>query len=205
LGAIHCITHTIGVADPLWIVHQPIDEANSNATISINAMIKHVSGINSATVFWRQEGTSNFTETNMSFVSDDNWSADITIPSESINVEYYIEAEANSGKSLARPIVAPEGFWTILVENLSNEDWAINNISAPYPNPTNDSVSFNLNQIEGEVEITIHNILGQELYKTLIENGNGIISLNLNKTWNGTLFVSFKGDFGRITKKVIKL
>ena len=29
LGAIHCITHTIGVDEPLWIVHQPLAEANT--------------------------------------------------------------------------------------------------------------------------------------------------------------------------------
>ncbi|HBC05557.1 MAG TPA: hypothetical protein DC015_15510, partial [Aequorivita sp.] len=50
LGAIHCITHTIGVADPLWIVHQPVDEANAGSTITIEAMIKHMSGVAQAKV-----------------------------------------------------------------------------------------------------------------------------------------------------------
>jgi len=202
-GAIHCITHTIGVNDPLWIVHQPIDEANAGSIISMDAMIKHNSGINTATIYWREEGFSEFTQTPMTFVSGDDWSVDITIPTG--NVEYYIEAEANSGKTLARPIVAPEGFWTIEAENLSTEEWAINNISAPFPNPTYNNVSFDLNNIEGPIQISIHNILGQRLYETTIENGNGIITLNLNQSWKGTLFVNFEGDFGRLTKKVTKL
>ncbi|HRN99701.1 MAG TPA: agmatine deiminase family protein, partial [Flavobacterium sp.] len=33
LGAIHCITHTIGVADPLLIVHQPVDQASAGAMV----------------------------------------------------------------------------------------------------------------------------------------------------------------------------
>ncbi len=203
LGAIHCITHTIGVDEPLWIVHQPIDDANANSPVVVNAMIKHISGINNATVFWREEGTTDFNQTALSLISGDDWTAELLISS--ANIEYYIEAEANSGKSLARPIVAPEGFWTILVENLSNEDWANNNISTPYPNPTRGNVSFNLNQIEGKINVSIFNVLGQKLNTTTIDNGNGVLTLELNNQWKGALFVTFEGDFGKVTKKIIKL
>ena len=203
LGAIHCITHTIGVEDPLWIVHQPIDEANASTTVSVDAMIKHNSGISTATVYWREEGFTDFTQTPMSLVSGDDWSTDITVSTG--NVEYYIEAESNSGKILARPIVAPEGFWTIQIEDLSTEEWANKNISAPFPNPSRDKVSFNLNNVGGPLQVVIYNILGQKLFETNIDNGNGIISLDLNQAWKGYLFVSFNGDFGSVIKKVIKI
>ncbi len=204
-GAIHCITHTIGVADPLWIVHQPIDEANAGSSVDIEAMIKHISGVSQAKVFWREEGASTFNETSMSPSNGDNWMAELTIPSTSINIEYYIWAEAMSGKALTRPIVAPEGFWTINVENLSVEEWAQNHISAAYPNPTTGLVTFNMNAIQGPVSVTIHNMLGQQLYKTEIESGDGKITLNLNSNWQGTLLVTFEGEFGKIYKKIIKL
>ena len=206
LGAIHCITHTIGVDEPLWIVHQPINEVpTSNTSVFINAMIKHISGINNATVYWREAGESEFNQLSMTIIGDDNWSVDLLIPSGAESIEYYIEAEANSGKSLARPLVAPEGFWTFPVSNLSNEEWADNNISAPYPNPASEEVSFQLNQIEGAVEVSIYNILGQKLNTTTIADANGILTLALKKEWKGTLLVTFEGDFGRVTKKVIKL
>ena len=206
LGAIHCITHTIGVDEPLWIVHQPINEVpTSNTSVSINAMIKHISGINNATVYWREAGESEFNQLSMTIIGDDNWSVDLWIPSGAESIEYYIEAEANSGKSLARPLVAPEGFWTFIVANLSNEEWADNNISAPYPNPTSEEVSFQLNQIEGAVKVSIYNILGQKLSATTIVEANGILTLALNKEWKGMLLVTFEGDFGKVTKKIIKL
>ena len=206
LGAIHCITHTIGVDEPLWIVHQPINEVpTSNTSVSINAMIKHISGINNATVYWREAGESEFNQLSMTTISDDNWSVDLLIPSGAESIEYYIEAEANSGKSLARPLVAPEGFWTFIVANLSNEEWADNNISAPYPNPAGEEVSFQLNQIEGVVKVSIYNILGQKLNTTTIVEANGILTLALNKEWKGTLLVTFEGDFGKVIKKIIKL
>jgi hypothetical protein len=47
--------------------------------------------------------------------------------------------------------------------------------------------------------------MGQELMREELQNGNGTFTLGLNPQWKGTLFVTFEGDFGRATKKVIKL
>ncbi len=203
VGAIHCITHTIGVDDPLWIVHQPVYQANVNTDVTLDAMVKHNSGVSAVDVFWREAGSSGWNETAMTNASGDNWTIDLSVGSE--DVEYYIEAEAVSGKVLSRPIVAPEGFWTINTEILGTNDLGANRISAPFPNPTNDSVSFNLNNLPGPITVTVHNILGQQLVITELQNGNGTFTLGLNPQWRGTLFVSFEGDFGRTTKKVVKL
>lgn len=203
-GAIHCITHTIGVSDPLWIVHQPIDVVNFETTITIDAMIKHASGISSAKVFWREEGTSTFNEANMSFVSGDDWSVNLPMVASTTNIDYYIYAEAVSGKNLTRPLVAPQGYWTTEVNFLSVQEWAEQNISRPYPNPTTDNISIKLNNINGPIHISIVNTLGQKLYSNTIENGNGIIELELNDSWQGVLLVKFDGEFGTVTKRVVK-
>ena len=205
LGAIHCISHTIGVENPLWIVHNPIEEAQAGSTLDINAMIKHNSGISSADLYWREVGATDYTNVPMTLSSDDNWATSLSLPSEDIDIEYYIHAEANSGKTLNRPIVAPEGYWTIDTATLSTEEWAENNISGAYPNPATDEVNFNLNAIEGPVEMSVYNILGQQLYSTTITDANGTINLKLNASWKGTLFVTFEGRFGQVNKKVLKL
>jgi len=204
VGAIHCITHTIGVADPLWIVHQPVPSAEANTTVPINAMIKHISGINEATVFWRIEGTTDFSETAMSFVSDDNWTADLVFPSDPENIEYYIWAEADSGKSLTRPIVAPEGYWTIDTENLGIASSALDTNSVTmFPNPTYKNVFAQLH-VEGRVNVRVMNMLGQQLTNVMVENTDEIIEIPLQDEWNGILFITFSGEFGEITKKLIK-
>lgn len=204
-GAIHCITHTIGVSDPLWIVHKPVDIVNSGSTITIDAMMKHNSGISNAKVFWREEGTTTFNETAMSLVSGDDWSADLPAVASTYNIEYYIWSEATSGKTLTRPLVAPQGYWTTEVNTLSLDEWAQNNISQPFPNPTKENVSFDLNKINGPIHISIINTLGQQLYENDILNGNGIIDLKLNDEWNGVLYVVFEGEFGKINRKIIKI
>lgn len=203
VGAIHCITHTIGVAEPLWIVHQPVPFADPSTTVPINAMIKHISGITEAKVFWRTVGSTTYSETPMTLVSGDDWTADLVFGTDPDAVEYYIWAEANSGKSLTRPIVAPEGYWTINTEILSVEENVANKISALFPNPTNGNVFVNLTNA-GQVRIEIYNVLGQQLANQTVTNTNGTIELPLQDDWKGVLLITFTGEFGSITKKVIK-
>lgn len=205
LGAIHCITHTIGVDEPLWIVHQPVDEAAQAATVTIDARIEHSSGIQEAIVYSR-EASGDFVATPMTFIGNEAWSADLTMPNMAGQVDYYIQATANSGKTLARPLVAPDGYWTINVGNLSVEDLAsMHFISAAVPNPTTGSVEFRLNQIHESVKVSIYNVLGQELYRGMIPQGHGNYRLELNSTWQGVLWVQFEGSFGRVQRQILKL
>lgn len=205
LGAIHCITHTIGVDEPLWIVHQPLAEASAGATVQLDAKIKHISGISQANLFWRQEGGTTYSGIPMVDQGNDQWSVALTLPGENINIEYYIEGQANSGKVMTRPMVAPEGYWTINVGSLSVIDWAEAHISGAYPNPTTGTVNFNLDQIEGPIKVSVFDLLGRTLYSSLLESSNGILTLQLKPNWSGTLFVAFEGEFGKITKQIIKI
>lgn len=204
-GAIHCITHTIGVADPLLIVHEKIVESNTTVDIPVDALIKHISGIQQANVYWRVSGEETFEEIPMTHIQNDQWNALLTVPGDAQKIEYFIWAQANSGKSLSRPLVAPEGYWTFTIGTLGITEWAAQNITGPYPNPTYDQVSFSLKQIPGQIDISIYNVLGQELYNQQLSQGNGNVTLTLNPEWSGTLFVVFSGEFGTIHKKVLKL
>ncbi|NQX85688.1 MAG: hypothetical protein HRT67_07255 [Flavobacteriaceae bacterium] len=87
-------------------------------------MIKPTSGISNAKVFWRPEGTGTFNPISMALVNDNNWSVNLPAMAETTNFDYYIFAEANSGKSLSRPLVAPQVYWTTKVKSLSVKDWA---------------------------------------------------------------------------------
>lgn len=204
-GAIHCITHTIGVADPLWILHEKLRNVSTTTGIPVEAQIKHISGVAQAKVFWRQSDETTFQEVSMTNVSEDNWLAELTVPADSEEIDYYIWAEANSGKSIARPMPAPEGFWTFNVTQMSTEEFAANNIQGPYPNPAKDKVYFDLNDISGKVNLRIHSVLGDKLFENQLENPDGKITLNLNPSWKGVYLVSFEGEFGKVTRKLVVL
>jgi hypothetical protein len=38
-----------------------------------------------------------------------------------------------------------------------------------------------------------------------IQIGDGVFHLGLNPEWKGALLVNFEGDFGSVTRKVVKL
>lgn len=202
-GAIHCITHTIGVADPLWITHEKLRNVTTTSNIPVEAQIKHISGVEEAKVFWKESDETVFQEATMTNTSGDIWATNLTIPTDAEEINYYIWAEANSGKSISRPLPAPEGFWTFNVTQMSTEEFAANNIQGPYPNPAKDKVHFNLKNISGQVNVSIYNVLGQNLFNQKINNGNGQITFNLNSSWSGIYLVNFEGEFGKVTRKLV--
>lgn len=204
-GAIHCITHTIGVENPLLIVHQPVKESNASKVVEVNAMLKHNSGIKSAKVVWRKKGDTTFKETAMALSSGDDWAAALPKEASTYDVEYYIEAIAKSGKKVARPLVAPKGYWTIINNTLSVYNWVQESISQPYPNPTKGKVSFNLKSVSGTLNVSIYNALGQKVYDKITTSTGGVITLNLKDNWSGLLTIVFKGDFGEVNRKIVKI
>ena len=113
--------------------------------------------------------------------------------------------KANSGKEQTRPIVAPQGYWTMDNSPLSLNTFEEINITGPFPNPTTGDVSFNFNNLKGKVHVSIYTILGQKLFETDIEHPRGIYTLPLAAQWKGTLFVTFKSGARIAYKKIIKL
>src|SRR5690606_1943132 len=133
-----------GVADPLWIVHEKLRNVSSNIEIPITAQIKHKSGVAQAKIYWKEEDETEFHELPMSNVDNDIWTTHLTAPMDAQRINYYIWAEANSGKSLTRPLPAPDGYWTFNIVSMATQDWANQNIQGPFPNPAKEKVHFDL-------------------------------------------------------------
>lgn len=205
VGAIHCITHTIGVSDPLWIVHQPIAEAAPNENVNIDAMIKHNSGILNASVFWRTEDSTEYTEIPMSLVNDDIWTTNLSIPNSNDEIEYYIKGTANSGKTINRPIVAPEGYWEIDVDGvLGTEVFTSSSIQGPYPNPASAEVKFKLPANNDLSSVAIYNLLGQKLQDITIQKDISIVEFSLESYESGLYIIKFNAPEWSVTKKILK-
>ena len=115
-GAIHCITHSVGVEDPLLISHQPLDDTEDTANpYPVEALVQHRSGIENARLFWRLEGAADYNEVAMVQGMDDMWSAEIPAQEENSVVQYYVEGTSISGKVQDRPMPAPDGYWQFRV------------------------------------------------------------------------------------------
>nr|MBS0038054.1 agmatine deiminase family protein [Saprospiraceae bacterium] len=114
-GALHCITKTVGVDDPLWIAHPRQRNLYSDTLAAeINAIIKHRSGIERVELHYKtseeDEYSSIVMERNQEF--PDEYSAVLPAFPFGSEIRYYIEAEAVLGKVQQRPIVAPDGYYS---------------------------------------------------------------------------------------------
>ncbi len=158
-GAIHCVTKEIGVADPLWIVHEKAQSACPDQRTTIDATIKHRSGVKSAAVFYRTATEAAYAKISMTEVANNRWRADIPAQPDGQKVHYYIGAEANSGKRINRPLPAPEAYWsydvgqcltTSIGQTLADVQLQI------FPNPTSGNAILqikSLQKIKGEIII----------------------------------------------------
>lgn len=142
LGAIHCITKEVGVNDPLHIVHQPLpcmDNLNY-PNYPVWASLNHRSGISSAKIFYTTDLSAPWQSVDLPVYTFDDtiWNHRGFIPKQAdgSTVYYYIEATANNGKTLTRPLPAPAGYWSFCVTETSGAtEIQAANMEAVYPNP----------------------------------------------------------------------
>jgi len=121
LGALHCITKTVGVNDPLWIAHARLrDTYDAVNDYPVTAKIRHRSGITGATLYYRTDVAAPYTAVGMSLVNaaENTWWASIPAQAAGTEIQYYIHASAQSGKQQVRPIVAPEGYFRFRIKAL---------------------------------------------------------------------------------------
>ncbi|MED5318600.1 MAG: agmatine deiminase family protein, partial [Bacteroidota bacterium] len=207
-GAIHCITHTVAVEDPLMISHLPLDdtEDTDNAYV-VNAELSHRSGIANATLSWATNPEGPWTDVAMTeTIASLLWSeyeANIPAQAEGTQVYYYVSAEANSGKSGARPMPAPEGWWSFRV---LGETSSLDNVAATtpwrtlYPNPARAITCLELNLPQAtDCRITLHNTFGQQvklLHDGTLNRGVQRVFLNAATLPTGPYFVTLTTEQG---------
>jgi agmatine deiminase len=211
-GAIHCITKEVGVNDPLWIAHSKLNEVCADEDVRVQAIIKHRSGVSSAEVMYTTDLSAGFESLAMTVVNDSLWEADLPEFPETTEVYYYIHAEANSGKEINRPIVAPEGYWTYAV----GEPCAVNTLTpvevnmemAPiYPNPASDITVVPISCDKSlEASIRVTDILGRDvetLFNGILPKGDSKYFIHADDYQAGTYFVTLQTAQQQIVQKLI--
>lgn len=172
-GAIHCITKEIGVPDPLRIVHAAIRTADVDKPEDwqVRATVQHRSGIAEVELFYTTDLNGPWTMIPMFYDPTlEQYVASIPPQSPQSTVYYYINATANNGKNISRPITAPEGYWSFRPFQLSSVETTLVAQMAPiYPNPARaiTVVPVQFNQAT-KGSLRLYNALGQ-LQTTVFE------------------------------------
>ncbi len=209
-GAIHCITKTIGVADPLLIRHQRL--ADTYETINdypVSAYLRHRSGIAFATLYWTTDTASGFASVPMTDQGAGNWSASIPAQSADSDVFYYVQGISNSGKVQVRPLVAPAGWWHFRVLDISA---AIPDARGPviaelFPNPTSSILVVTVPDAADErVDVVLQDALGrtvQHLYSGTLPADHRVM-VDISALPEAPYLLVVTNKYGRSAQRVIK-
>ena len=177
LGAIHCIVKEVGVTDPVWISHAKMDSVvYDEDSIAVSAVIKTKSGIADAFVYWTADTTSGFNSIPMQFVNGDTAVGYIPQQIDGTEIFYYVSATSNSGRTVAKPLVAPDGIYNFIINNsvtdISEEIFPEQfYLSQNYPNPFNPSTKIKftipssviLSGAKNLVSLKVYDLLGKEV------------------------------------------
>jgi agmatine/peptidylarginine deiminase len=214
-GVIHCITHSVGVKDPLRIVHDYLEDTyNTTTPYQVDAIVQHRSGIANAKIYWTTDTTMPYSVVNMSLTaaSTDTWTGYIPAQPAGTRIYYYIKGQANSGKQQVRPMPAPDGNFEFLVLGTPagiNETASGASMKPAFPNPSHGitciPVSLNKN---AEGSIRLYDMLGNIV--TIIHQGdmpagekNYFINTFTLGIGAGAYLISVETSEGRITQKLM--
>ena len=208
-GAIHCITKGIGVSDPLLIRHQALDDTYDDVNpYTVEAYMRHKSGIASANMYWTIDTAAGFNTVAMVDIGGNSWSAAIPAHAVGSVIFYYVEGIANSGKQQVRPIVAPDGWWKFKVLDIGSGIADANGpaIIEVFPNPTASLVMITVAQQNGPVHVYLADATGRavmELHNAPLHSDRRVFA-DLGGLASGPYLVVVESATGRSVQRVVR-
>jgi agmatine/peptidylarginine deiminase len=169
LGAIHCITKEIGVKEPIFFSHSAIRNTTDQGPQFIKSYIKTRTGVSSVSLYWRTDTTAAYSQIPMTAAGADTFTA--TIPGQIYGktVYYYLSANSNSGRTVTKPLTAPQGYIKYRVQQpvgISGNTLEVTSYSLKqnYPNPFNPETKINYTLPKSEyVTLKVYDINGKEV------------------------------------------
>ena len=204
-GAIHCITHSVGVEDPLIISHLPLNDTENTADpYVIEAYLSHRTGIASASVFYSTSSDGPWAEVSMSDSGNgEDFTAEIPAHDEGTNIYYYIQGYAESGKVGNRPMPAPEGWWKFnigessLVGVVEGEPGGFSPI---YPNPAAAITCVPVQLVQStNARVVLRNVLGANieiLHDGILPRGESKLFFDASHLSSGAYVISLELEGG---------
>ncbi|MCC6250856.1 MAG: agmatine deiminase family protein [Bacteroidia bacterium] len=212
LGAIHCITNTVGAYNPLLISHQPLpNTGNSSTPYQVDAFIKHKSGIQQAAIYFTTDTSQGYQSVPMTLTNaaNNNWTGYIPAQAAGSTVYYYIDAVSHSGKHQVRPITAPLGYWKFNVDITTAHIFGVENefeIKDIYPNPGNAISCIPVySNSSTSLNVAVYDMVGRkidELFNGEIQAGSKNLFINCTSYDAGVYHIVFNTSQSQYTKKI---
>ena len=168
-GAIHCITKQIPADNPLRIMHKPLaTNADYKKSFPINATVYNKSGIAQAVCKWRYNGASAWNTASLADSGGNQFRGAIDNSLTGGTVEYYLEATSNNGKTIAKPITAPAGFYsfsfTYSGTSIAHLQLAQNKTIALIQQPSLKRLYLTTDRFDSDFEFKMISVTGRTVY-----------------------------------------
>lgn len=172
-GALHCLTREIGTKDPLYISHARLLDQNANDSgYPVAAYIKSRSGIVSASVAWENVSTHESGIMFMQRTAPDTFVTTIPPQPGGTAVRYFISATNDNGKTITKPMTAPDGYYEFTILTPTNVIATAGLIPETYslgqnfPNPFNSetTIEFTLPG-QSDIQLAIYDVTGFQVAK----------------------------------------
>jgi agmatine deiminase len=208
-GAIHCITHAVGVDDPLLISHQALSDTDDqiNAYV-VSGYFNHRSGIANAKLYWKTIQGTLYTEVSMTDMGNYQWQGLIPAHPAGTIIQYYLFGESESGKTQLRPMPAPAGNWTFEVLGESSvTDWTAPSITRVYPNPAKAITCIEVDlKSSYEAIAYLTDLSGkkvQQIFKGTLQPSANKLFFNASALPSGLYFIVIESTSGHTRQKLI--
>lgn len=167
-GSLHCITHSVGTNDPLFISHFGLPNTTNTVTpYQVDARIQHRSGIQTATLYWTTDTLQPYTSVPMTLtnVTLNTWTGFIPAQPVGTHVYYYIAATSVSGKSQVRPMPAPSAYFPFEVLGIQSVTESVQAVFMhAFPNPSHGLTCVPLNMpTQDQGRMVLVDMTGREI------------------------------------------
>lgn len=210
-GALHCITKEVGTSEPLLINHEQVREGCIGEATYVSASIKHKTGIASAKVYYTTDPGSGYAPMDMVYLENDTWEADIPQVDDETKLYYYFEAEATNGKTIVRPLTAPQGYFDFDVINCSVGTEDLNGGSTllldAFPNPASAITCIPIENAEpARASLELTNVLGQTvrtIFQGEIPAGESKYFFDASQLESGMYFITLKSGNDSVVQSIV--
>jgi agmatine deiminase len=214
-GAIHCITHSVGVNDPLLISHQRLtDTYDTQNPYPVQALMQHRSTINSAQLYYTTDTLAGFTAVNLEpGFANNTYLGAIPPQPAGTTVYYYLRGASESGKVQVRPITAPDGWYSFRVidtNDVTNTQFQkardLFQLKA-FPNPAHGIVCIPVTVEAGQdIQLELLDLNGrrvQLIHTGTVSAGENRFYIDASKLSSGAYFIKASARFGAVNQKLI--
>jgi agmatine/peptidylarginine deiminase len=200
-GALHCVTMQIPAENPLRIEFAPVRGTFpiTMQQYDITSRITNRSGIKVANFVWRKKGDSQWQEIALTNDGSSNFAGQLALQqfAENDEIEYYIHAESNNGKSMNKPMSAPDGFYTAKIGNVTSvknpESFDKIATFAVYPNPISSNATIEITTSQSmNTTVDVIDNLGNVvaiIFNGTVEKGTQFIPIQANSLATGMYYI----------------